>query len=395
MTQHAHTYLEQARAFRAAGDARRALDLLRRAKVFAAQDPALLAQVIDEMLVVADAAGCGAEADLWREQQAALRRAAASRRAGARTPAPSDEQRAALLPAGRTPLWHRLGGRRAALAIGVLVVAAAGAYFAPRWWRATPVPWEQRLNENVGLVVWFERYESLAGGQRRQIEVPISTGTAFAIGRDGVMVTNRHVTEPPTPASRPMPDGFELRGRPVLRVCFGPSPDDHFTARVVHQSADYDLAVLEVPRTFAHPLRLAREPVGRSTPVMAVGFPGVVQRLGFAANPAHQDERLQEAERTGRLSYADWFTPDSFEPVVTSGVISGVNRVVDERLYYLFDAKVGQGNSGGPLLRRESDEVIGIVSLKAGGGVSSPEEEGYNYALALPQLLPELHRYTP
>jgi S1-C subfamily serine protease len=367
------------------------LDLLRRAKVFASGEPALLIAIVGEMVSVAPAAGCADELGLWREQLTALQRAqaAAAGTAAADDVSPNDVRRRR----GHLFTWRRL------LVVASIAAAGVGGYFGYQWWRrpaiASGIPWEQRLNANVGLAVWFQRFETNVGGQAKQIDIPLSTGSAFAVSREGIMVTNKHVSEAPDTTELSLPPEFIQRGRPVLKVCFGPRPEDQVTARVVHQSADFDFAVLEVPRTFDHPMHLSDRQVSKTTPIVAVGFPGVVCDFSRDYNTSYWHDRLLDFQRTGRLGYSDWFTPDTFEPVVTSGIVSAANRSMEAVKYHLFDAKVGHGNSGGPLMLPDSDEVIGIVTLKAGGGVGQPEEEGYNYALAVPQLRGELRRYLP
>ena len=76
----------------------------------------------------------------------------------------------------------------------------------------------------------------------------------------------------------------------------------------------------------------------------------------------------------------------------TTGIISGANRLHDQTLYHLFDAKISHGSSGGPLVLENSHEVIGIVTK---GGTHSTDAQGYNFALALPQIVEEIGRYLP
>jgi S1-C subfamily serine protease len=48
---------------------------------------------------------------------------------------------------------------------------------------------------------------------------------------------------------------------------------------------------------------------------------------------------------------------------ITSGIISGVDRMVEGVAYYQVDAGINPGNSGGPLVDRDG-EVLGMVTLK-------------------------------
>ena len=48
---------------------------------------------------------------------------------------------------------------------------------------------------------------------------------------------------------------------------------------------------------------------------------------------------------------------------ITSGMLSGLNRVIDKVSYYQVDAAINPGNSGGPLFNSHG-EVVGVVTLK-------------------------------
>ena len=64
---------------------------------------------------------------------------------------------------------------------------------------------------------------------------------------------------------------------------------------------------------------------------------------------------------------------------ITEGLLSGVDRQIDEVPYYQFSAPINPGNSGGPLCDR-SGNVIGLVTLKR------MDLEGVGFAIPLDSL---------
>ena len=91
---------------------------------------------------------------------------------------------------------------------------------------------------------------------------------------------------------------------------------------------------------------------------------------------------------------AEIFSPETFNPTATRGIVSTAERRIDDAEYTQFDARVSPGNSGGPLLNTKF-EVVAIVTL-AGKRGDGPEDnaEGYNFGLLLDQIRDELAPYT-
>jgi 2-alkenal reductase len=68
-----------------------------------------------------------------------------------------------------------------------------------------------------------------------------------------------------------------------------------------------------------------------------------------------------------------------FQNTVTTGIVSALNRQVDELTGLIqTDAPINQGNSGGPLLN-SAGQVVGINTLVVRGGMS--EAEGLGFAI--------------
>ena len=136
-----------------------------------------------------------------------------------------------------------------------------------------------------------------------------ATGTGFIVDSSGVIVTNNHVVE-----------GFNT-------VTVHTAAGDEMQGKVVGADATLDLAVVKVDKTGLPTLQLG------DSDTLQVGD-GVVA-IGNA---------LGLSEGSGAT--------------VTTGIISGLDRVVEVGNETLFnaiqtDAAINPGNSGGPLRRRE------------------------------------------
>lgn len=399
----------------------RAADLLRRARLLAGGDEEVQVAILRELVQISNLAGLSDEAVVWREQLAAME----ARRPPARGAAERGSSRVGASRAwlGRRMLWWYVGVASAAAAVVVVIVVlsrssaptSAVDRAKPRSVDRRPTaepsetPTASRISQSdhstataerelwirdgVGLLFWVQHYEGTESGQNISLDYVMGSGSAFAIHESGLMLTNRHVTSARNEVQAPdsSPPTFVRVGKPTLIVCFGPDSTQHVPAEILHESPTYDVAIIRVPRRFEHAFKLAwdRQPA-MGDAVVAAGFPGVVLAISQIADPTFGQGRLLELVRTGRLTYRDQYPPDSFTPVATRGIISSPNRSIDGAIYHLFDARVAPGNSGGPLLLEETNQVIGMVTI---GGAN--EASGYNYALTLPQLREEIMRYLP
>jgi S1-C subfamily serine protease len=160
-------------------------------------------------------------------------------------------------------------------------------------------------------------------GGRARIE---GTGTGFIIDSNGVIVTNAHVVEGNDTVEVHLADGRALRGE------------------VVGADSRLDLAVVEVDETGLPTLELG------DSDTLQVG--DAVIAIGNA---------LGLSEGSGAT--------------VTTGIISGLDRVVDVGDETLFnaiqtDAAINPGNSGGPLVD-SNGRVVGINTAIASPGTSN------------------------
>jgi S1-C subfamily serine protease len=139
---------------------------------------------------------------------------------------------------------------------------------------------------------------------------PLSTGTGFAIGDGSVIVTAHHVVDGCTAIQIP----------------------DLGTATVLKSDPRADLAILKPSRPLPIGLRFRS---GRSVKlgeeIVVIGYP----LRGLLSSP----------------------------PTVTTGIVSSLAGIRDDRTEMQISAPVQPGNSGGPVLDR-SGNVVGVVESK-------------------------------
>lgn len=436
MSHLAEVHYRQARSFMRAGDPRRAVELLEKARVLARNERDLLTRVLEELVSAYEATGQHDKAGAWREQ---LNRLIPVAEPPTRKPfAPLNPTRpstwrlpltvaASLLiggaaaflalrfwPTARTPVANV--GVAATTATAPVVTARPTttlASAAPTTAIASPtttattaapatravaldekIDRQQLLKENVGLVIVILRYEGTANRRQMRIDVPLGMGTAFAVHSTGVLLTNKHVVEAGKPADIPVT--LEDAGMPTVTlrsttymVCFGPTAADRFPAKLVHKSDKFDVAVLKVNHPFVNPLALAARPLRQGEDILCCGFPGAItQALNqAAATPRKVVEVSRKWQQTGYVDPFDQFSPDSFNSTLTRGIVSAPERNVRGVSYLQMDAAISPGNSGGPVLNA-LNEVVGIATF--GLRNDAVPLNNYNFALLLDQVRTEI-----
>ncbi len=168
------------------------------------------------------------------------------------------------------------------------------------------------------------------------------SGTGVLLDTQGDILTNDHVITL---------DGASSR----TTVTVGLPSGKTVTASVVGEDAATDLAVLKV----------SASDVAGQTPIQWADSSGV-----------------QVGEPVVAIGYALDLGGD---PTVTSGVVSALNRTIEEQNAQIggaiqTDAAVNPGNSGGPLLDA-SGKVIGINTAGLTGSAQQPAE-GINFAIS-------------
>ncbi|MBN8233970.1 serine protease [Halobacillus kuroshimensis] len=124
--------------------------------------------------------------------------------------------------------------------------------------------------------------------------------------------------------------------------------------------------------------------VSRDTDVAVVRVPGLEGRDPLPIRTEGYAELLDEVLALG--------SPLGLQNTVTRGEISGVDRTLDIEPFhyenmYQISAPISPGNSGGPLLDRNTGEVIGINSAKL-------DEETIGFSIPIADVLPMVERWS-
>ncbi len=169
-----------------------------------------------------------------------------------------------------------------------------------------------------------------------------ATGSGIIISKDGYILTNNHVVSTESSSSY-----YSIQEASNMTVNLYNDPTE-YEAKIIGTDAYTDLAVIKIEASELVPATLGDSDTVRVGEfAMAIGCP-----LGF-------------------------------ESTVTSGIISAVNRTVDdgagtEYTCIQTDAAINSGNSGGALVN-SNGEVIGVNTLKLSGtGV-----EGFGFAIPI------------
>lgn len=156
-----------------------------------------------------------------------------------------------------------------------------------------------------------------------QIATPYSTGTGFYLRDANLIVTNDHVVQD---NRQVVIDGHLI---------------DKQLVEVIYSDPKHDLAFLEAPTQM-------------DLPEVTLGT----------------NKLLSEGDQVIALGH-----PFGFKYTSTQGIISNAAHEINDINYYLIDAALNPGNSGGPLLNREGN-VIGVNTFIV--------KDGNNIGFSLP-----------
>ncbi len=183
------------------------------------------------------------------------------------------------------------------------------------------------------------------------------TGTAFVVGAQDILITNRHVAVPWE--NNPAHEQFEAMGLiPKFERFIGylPGVEKPFDVQLVAASDDADVAVLRCSAapSEVRPLVTGSNPVHPGDEVIVMGYPTGVRAMLARTDTNFLDEIREEGNLdfwvvVERLSAASLITP-----LATRGIVGQVT--LDAVAY---DAETTRGGSGGPVLNMRG-EVIAI-----------------------------------
>lgn len=217
-------------------------------------------------------------------------------------------------------------------------------------------------------------------------QIPLSSGSAFAIASNGLMLTNRHVIE----IGRELEEEYDEIISWDLLVTFSEKEENWYPARIEKSSAYQDLAVIRIDRIFVNPLGFSKN-YRQGEEVRAWGFPGVAADIGDELNSKtvarSRADLFSDIEKSKNTSLKSWVasSPGAFSVVTTRGIISAV-RDTDNGRMIQTDATIHGGNSGGPLLT-VSGQVVGIVTMRHSSA------EGVGIAIGWESLVDELKSF--
>jgi S1-C subfamily serine protease len=185
------------------------------------------------------------------------------------------------------------------------------------------------------------------------------TGTAFLVGEDSLLLTNRHVIRPweyEVAAQLIASEGLV----PVMRRLIGfiPGFEEPLTVEPLAVSDIADLAVIRCAALseLSSPLPLAAESPSPGDEVIVLGYPAGIPALLARADDALVDELMADDDVdfwgvTRRLSAAGHIAP-----LASRGIVA---QVTPSALVY--DAETTRGGSGGPVLDLDG-QVVAITS---------------------------------
>jgi hypothetical protein len=175
-----------------------------------------------------------------------------------------------------------------------------------------PIAEQEAMRDNA-LIIYFEISKGIEGW-----------GSGFFINDQGLILTNQHVAT----------------GRNELYVRWR---NAFHHAEVLDVNEEMDFALVQIGVADNPFLKLAESPVELNQKFSIYGFP--------------------EPRKNG------------YEINVTSGAVASRSGLGDIRTMFRIDAVIYGGNSGGPVLDYQTNEVIGIATLGVG------DREAHNFAV--------------
>ena len=175
-------------------------------------------------------------------------------------------------------------------------------------------------------------------------------GNAFFIDRDGYLVTAAHVLS-----------DFHDGGQPHILLRLAEAPPRLLNVEVVATDQQHDIAVLRaLPNPFEGKYQVAFLPLAANRPEPGEAVFAAALRPSRLRDPHTFDAPQEERSPAEVLGY----------------ISTKLEKGRDEAELFLFSHEVRRGQSGAPVVLRDTEEVVGIVEGQwLHPGPSAPQEK--------------------
>jgi serine protease Do len=209
------------------------------------------------------------------------------------------------------------------------------------------------------------------------------TGTAFVVGAQDILITNRHIAVPWE--FNPAHEQFEAMGlAPNFERFIGylPGVEESFDVQLVIASDEADLAVLRCDKapSDVRPLVTGSNPAVPGDEVIVLGYPTGIRAMLARTDTKFLDE-IRKADKLDFWAVVERLSASSLiTPIASRGIVGQVTADA-----VVYDAETTRGGSGGPVLNMHG-EVIAINTA------IFPEFGGSNLGIPMARILPVLNR---